>query len=562
MAGSLKRRLKSLNERVRLHGDESQHEQTDSWSNRDLIPLPPHRRTWEWIHYFGYGSYLSIATWQTPNTFLTQGLSVGQSMLVIVIGALLILLFMVVIAWCGLKYHVGFTVQSRFSWGLRASYIALLQRILLNFIWSAVQCWTGGKLAAVCITAIWPSFATMANFLPASMPATGYEFIGFIVFWVLSSPFLLIAPEKYKLLFQLTSLYCGLGMLSMMIWALATAKGAGTLWTTGQTIPTTSSWNSSWLIMMGINQMIGNFAAGLTNSSDFSRYSRSWKHYVGGSFLSGVVVGVLVCFCGLVTTSAAQKIYGDIYWNPPDLLMVMMDSGRGSSKSRAGVFFLSFGFALTSMFQNVCGNLIAGGIDLAGLFPNYINIRRGAIMTFVAIWVVQPWQLINTASAFINVLSSFSVFLSPIMGIMATDFFLLRHRKIQVSHLYRPYDSSYWFWHGINWRAIPAWLCGWAPTIGGLVVTSNGTKNAPRALYQLFYMAFLIGFFISSTIFYILNKLFPVEGYGKQDEVDVYGAFTASEAAKLGIVSITDAIEGKETSEEKNQPLESSEKID
>lgn len=418
----------------------------------------------------------------------------------------------------------------------------------------------------------------MPNFLPKSMPATGYEFVGFIVFWVLSAPFLLIAPEKYKLLFQLTSLYCGLGMLSMMIWALATAKGAGTLWTTGQTIPTTSSWDSSWLIMMGINQMIGNFAAGLTNGSDFSRYSRSWKHYVGGTFLSGVVVGVLVCFCGLVTTSAAQKIYGDIYWNPPDLLMVMMDSGRGSSKSRVGVFFLSFGFALTSMFQNVCGNVIAGGIDLAGLFPNYINIRRGAIITFVAIWVVQPWQLINTASAFINVLSSFAVFLSPIMGIMATDFFLLRHRKIQVSHLYRPYDSSYWFWHGINWRAIPAWLCGWAPTIGGLVVTSNGANNAPRAIYQLFYMAFLIGryslhwtqekdnvltlrdsgFFISSIVFYILNKLFPVEGYGKQDEVDVYGAFTASEAVKLGIVSITDAIEGKEAGEEKNKTQERS----
>lgn len=70
------------------------------------------------------------------------------------------------------------------------------------------------------------------------------------------------------------------------------------------------------------------------------------------------------------------------------------------------------------------------------------------------------------------------------------------------------------------------------------------------------------GFFISSTIFYILNKLFPVEGYGKQDEVDVYGAFTASEAAKLGIVSITDAIEGKEAGEERKDPRESSEKID
>ena len=50
----------------------------------------------------------------------------------------------------------------------------------------------------------------------------------------------------------------------------------------------------------------------------------------------------------------------------------------------ARVFFLSFGFALTSMFENVCGNAVAGSIDLAGLFPNYINILRGADRAAVA----------------------------------------------------------------------------------------------------------------------------------------------------------------------------------
>lgn len=39
-------RLQGLKEKARLHGDEAKHEQTDSWSNRDLIPLPPERRTW------------------------------------------------------------------------------------------------------------------------------------------------------------------------------------------------------------------------------------------------------------------------------------------------------------------------------------------------------------------------------------------------------------------------------------------------------------------------------------------------------------------------------------
>ena len=117
----------------------------------------------------------------------------------------------------------------------------------------------------------------------------------------------------------------------------------------------------------------------------------------------------------------------------PDLLMRMMDSGHGSSKARAGVFFLAGGFALTGMFENICvsyhchshcctllttsiqGNAVAGGIDLSGMFPRYIDIRRGSIITFIAVWIVQPWQLINKAATFVSVLSSFAVFLSPIM---------------------------------------------------------------------------------------------------------------------------------------------------
>lgn len=61
-------------------------------------------------------------------------------MLVIVVSRLLIVLFSILIAWIGLKWHIGFTIQNRYSWGMSGSFIPLSQRILLNFIWNAVQC--------------------------------------------------------------------------------------------------------------------------------------------------------------------------------------------------------------------------------------------------------------------------------------------------------------------------------------------------------------------------------------------------------------------------------------
>jgi NCS1 family nucleobase:cation symporter-1 len=195
------------------------------------------------------------------------------------------------------------------------------------------------------------------------------------------------------------------------------------------------------------------------------------------------------------------------------------------------------------MFQNVCGNAVAGGIDLAGIFPKYIDIRRGAIITFVAAWVIQPWQLINRAATFITVLSSFSVFLAPLMGVMICDYFFLRHQKIKLTHLYRSEDSDYWFAYGFNWRVIPCWIAGWAPTIGGLIVSAGKMTDAPDALFQLYYTAFFTGLGISFITFYAVNLAFPVQGLGEFDPFDDWATFTPKEAAKLGIVPRDDAEE-------------------
>lgn len=206
------------------------------------------------------------------------------------------------------------------------------------------------------------------------------------------------------------------------------------------------------------------------------------------------------------------------------------------SGARAGVFFLALAFTFAVLFQNVCGNAVAGGIDLAGVFPRYIDIRRGAIITFAATWVIQPWQLINRAATFVSVLSSFSVFLAPLMGVMLCDYFFLRGRKIKLNHLYKREGSDYWFSRGDNWRVVPCWIAGWAPTVGGLIVSVGKMEDAPDALFQLYYTAFFTGLGISFVTFCAVNLLFPVRGAGEFDLYDDWATFTSNEAAKLGVL--------------------------
>lgn len=218
------------------------------------------------------------------------------------------------------------------------------------------------------------------------------------------------------------------------------------------------------------------------------------------------------------------------------MLTLIPTDGNGSSAARAGVFFLALAFTFAILFQNVCGNAVAGGIDLAGVFPRYIDIRRGALITFLATWIIQPWQLINRAATFVTVLSSFSVFLAPLLGVLICDYFLVRRQRIKLSHCYNPDGSLYWYTHGFNVRTLPCWIAGWAPTIGGLIVTVGNKSDAPDALFQLYYTAFFTGFSISFVLFYIVSIVFPMQGVGEIDEYDDWGTFTVAEAEKLGIV--------------------------
>jgi NCS1 family nucleobase:cation symporter-1 len=247
-------------------------------------------------------------------------------------------------------------------------------------------------------------------------------------------------------------------------------------------------WSISWLIMAGITSSIGSQAAGVLNGSDFSRYAKNKSGYIIGTFSCLFITGTLVSLIGLTTTAASQKLFGTVFWNPPDLFMAIMDGGQGSSGSRAAVFFLSLGFGLSvrgcslwcavnvlmwshsRCLRTWLGTVLrviirgpsfreplrlrstrAGGIDLAGIFPLYINIRRGAIITVTFAWVCQPWQLVNRASTFLSVISSFSIFLAPIMGVMVADFYFIRRMRLKLSELYRSH-GDFWYSGGVNWR--------------------------------------------------------------------------------------------------------------
>jgi NCS1 family nucleobase:cation symporter-1 len=199
---------------------------------------------------------------------------------------------------------------------------------------------------------------------------------------------------------------------------------------------------------------------------------------------------------------------------------------------------------------NVIDNAFSAGFDMAGLFPKYINIRRGAYVGLVLSIALCPWELLSSAATFISVLSAYSVFLGPMIGIQIADYWILRERRIKLSDLYhnRP-DGVFYYYKGVNWRSFVSWVIGWASQIPGFAHAVNVNIDVPVGCTRLYYLAFPLGFVISFLAHLALNKAFPPQGLGTIDLFDYYGTFTREEAAHLGVEPHDGRNEGQESLE-------------
>lgn len=171
------------------------------------------------------------------------------------------------------------------------------------------------------------------------------------------------------------------------------------------------------------------------------------------------------------------------------------------------------------MATNAGTNSLPAGADMSGLLPRYINIVRGQIICGLLGPLFLPWKIIANATSFLTFLSSYTVFLMPVCGIMVVDYWLIRRGNLHVPSLYsREPGSPYTYWKGWNLRAIAAWLAGTAFVIHGVAgaLKPGLTDQASKNMYKI---GFFLSFLMSSAVYYAGNLLFPTPIYpeGKQD---------------------------------------------
>ena len=231
------------------------------------------------------------------------------------------------------------------------------------------------------------------------------------------------------------------------------------------------------------------------------------------------IIFTFIAFIGIACTSAGEAQYGALNWNPANLI--------ANWPNRACRFFAAFAFSLAALGVNISANSLSAANDLAALFPSYINIRRGQLICALIAWVMVPWKILATASGFLNFMSAYSVFLGPIASILVWDFWWVHKMKYDVVALYHPErqvrpqpppsqfktlltdpNSIYRYTHGINWRAIAAFVIGVAPNLPGFINSINPSVNVGVGK-RPYTFAWILGFVITSLVYVVLSTVFP-----------------------------------------------------
>ncbi|KAL1758225.1 permease for cytosine/purines, uracil, thiamine, allantoin-domain-containing protein [Schizophyllum commune] len=377
----------------------------------------------------------------------------------------------------------------------------------------------------------------MRNTFPPNIGMKTHEFVAYIIFWVLCCPILLLKPEKYRIPAMVSSIIVTVAAVTIFIWALAKQGGPGPLYNNPEAVYGVEHLQGSalaWTVVRLIVSHIGAWSGGilrlsLTRKLDFSRYAVR-----PGDQMWGQLFAIPLCLfgsnvLGIFATSCAKGFFPDEkpLWKLYDLLEAIQR--HGGPGARAAVFFAAFAFFLSQLCVNVVACGVVGGMDLAALFPRFINIRRGSVLIAIIGICINPWRILNTANSFISAISAFGVFLGPMSGIMLADYHLLRGRQLKLSHLFLPAKASdYWFWHGLNWRAPVAWVLGVFPSMPGFCAdVTPETVVVSESWTRVYYLSWLLGCAISGSVHLLLSKLWPPPGVGEVDLFDVYETYKA-----------------------------------
>lgn len=151
---------------------------------------------------------MCISGYTAGSTLLAYGLTAPQAIGSLILGGFIVGLLSVACGWMGERHHIGFTVASRFTWGMRGGYFPIIIRAFMAIFWDGIQAYWGGQALAVVIGAVIPGYAHMKHTLAGGVLLLK-DFIAMLIYYAGFLAIMRIPPEKLQKPFIVSSVMFG-----------------------------------------------------------------------------------------------------------------------------------------------------------------------------------------------------------------------------------------------------------------------------------------------------------------------------------------------------------------
>ncbi|KAI0765422.1 NCS1 nucleoside transporter family [Fomes fomentarius] len=484
--------------------DPSPHEVNKRWSNKDMDPVPSEKRTWTSLNYVAYwaSDAWSVAQWQTASSMLAVGLSWWQALSATAAAYTILAIVMTLNGTAGARLHINFPVIARSSFGFWFSYFAVGSRIVLAMFWLSILAYIGSQcLYQQMLRAIWPSIATIPNHLPPDAQISASEMMCFFLYWLILLSTAFLSPQKIRWVFTFKAIIVPPAWAAIFVWAVVKVPISSGLIAQRSALSGSalsgSALSYAWLGAM--NSALGSYASMAVNIQDFTRYAKNEQAQYVQLFIIPVAF-TLVCFIGIVVTSAGSVLYGEMLWNPLQLI--------DRWDNRPATFFVAFTFAFATLGTIVSATILSAANDLTAICPKYIDLKRAQILVVViAPWTLIPWKIDSSAKGFLSFINGYTVFLGPFAGIILADYWIVHRCKVDLPAMYTP-RGRYRYTSGCNWRAALTLLLTVPPNLPGLIASINPAVRIDGAS-RIYSIAWIFGFSTSIIVYSLLSIVFP-----------------------------------------------------
>jgi NCS1 family nucleobase:cation symporter-1 len=471
--------------------------------NADLAPVPPSRRRWRVGSFAALWISMSacIPTYMLASSLIGGGMNWWQAILTIFLGNLIVLIPMVLNAHAGTLYGIPFPVYCRAAFGTSGANVPALLRALVACGWFGIQTWIGGSAIYKILAAFVPSVADGAPL--SGLGITPAQFVCFLCFWGVNMAVVYKGIDCIRWLLNIKApLLIALGLF-LLGWAYKEAQGFGPILSQPSAFDPGQPKSGQFFgyFFPALTGMVGFWATLSLNIPDFSRYAVSQRDQILGQTLGLPLTMALYSFIGVAVTSATTIIYGTTIWDPVDVLTRF--------KNPVVLVVALLGLCIATLATNIAANVVSPANDFAHLAPRKISFRVGGLITGLIGVLMMPWKLVADPKGYIFTwLIAYSALLGPIGGILIADYFVCRHRRLNLVALYEQ-DGEYRFTSGFSVVALVALVVGVLPSLPGFLVQINA-MNADRVapwLVGLYNYAWFVGFAIAFVAYLAGRKM-------------------------------------------------------